>query len=37
MLSTGLRRGEVLGVRWEDVDLDMARVSVKQSVVVSKG
>ncbi len=37
MLSTGLRRGEVLGLRWEDVDLDAARLSVRQSVVVSKG
>jgi integrase len=32
-----LRRGEVLGLRWEDVDPGKARVSVRQSLVVSKG
>ena len=25
---TGMRRGEVLGLRWKDVDLDTARISV---------
>ena len=30
---TGMRRGEVLGVRWHDLDLDTARLSVRQSVV----
>jgi integrase len=28
ILVLGLRRGEVLGLRWEDVDLDAAEVSV---------
>jgi integrase len=30
--STGMRRGEVLGLRWRDVDLDAARLSVRQQV-----
>jgi integrase len=29
---TGMRRGEVLGLRWRDVDLDAARLSVRQQV-----
>jgi integrase len=29
---TGMRRGEVLGLRWCDVDLDWARVSVRQAL-----
>lgn len=28
-----MRRGEVLGVRWRDIDLDAARVSVRQALV----
>jgi integrase len=31
--STGMRRGEVLGLRWEDVDLDGGRLSVRQQLV----
>lgn len=30
---TGMRRGEVLGLRWSDVDLDAARLSIRQTVV----
>jgi integrase len=30
---TGMRRGEVLGLRWTDVDLDAARLSVRHAVV----
>lgn len=30
---TGMRRGEILGLRWQDVDLDTARVSVRQALV----
>ena len=30
---TGMRRGEVLGLRWKDVDLDNARLHVRQAVV----
>lgn len=31
--NTGMRRGEVLGVQWRDVDLDAARLSVHRSVL----
>lgn len=30
---TGMRRGEVLGVRWRDIDLDEGRVAVRQALV----
>lgn len=30
---TGMRRGEVLGLRWKDVDLDASRLAVRQAVV----
>jgi integrase len=30
---TGMRRGEILGVRWRDLDLDAARLSVRNAVV----
>lgn len=30
---TGMRRGEVLGLRWRDVDLDKGRLQVRQTVV----
>jgi integrase len=30
--STGLRRGELLGLRWQDVDLDAGLVSVRQTL-----
>lgn len=30
---TGMRRGEVLGLRWADVDLDKARLSVRQAII----
>lgn len=29
--TTGMRRGELLGVRWTDVDLDAARLDVRQA------
>lgn len=31
--STGMRRGEVLGLRWVDVDLDASRLSVRQTLI----
>lgn len=30
---TGMRRGEVLGLRWRDLDLDAGRLSVRQALV----
>jgi integrase len=35
-LTTGMRRGEVLGVRWSDVDLDGATLRVEQAVEQTK-
>lgn len=32
LATTGMRRGEALGLRWGDVDLDTAKVSVRQTV-----
>lgn len=31
--TTGMRRGEVLGLRWRDLDLDKGRLSVTQTLV----
>ena len=33
LATTGLRRGEALGLRWSDLDLDSARLSVRQSLL----
>ena len=30
---TGMRRGEILGLRWKDVDIETARISVRQALV----
>lgn len=32
-LTTGMRRGEVVGLRWKDVDLEAGRLSVKSALV----
>lgn len=34
---TGMRRGEVLGLRWQDADLENGRVSVRQQLVKANG
>lgn len=34
-ITTGLRQGELLGLRWEDVDLDRAILQVRQTLVSS--
>jgi integrase len=34
VLNTGLRRGEVLGLRWKDIDLVEKRLKVVQQVVI---
>lgn len=36
-LSVGLRQGEVLGLRWEDVDLEKGTVSVRRQLQVIDG
>ncbi len=33
MAYTGMRRGEVLGLRWEDLDLDAETIHVQRNVV----
>ena len=33
LASTGARRGEALGLRWSDLDLDAARVRIVQTVI----
>jgi integrase len=37
LLQTGLRRGEALGLRWEDLDLDGGRLRVRQCVEARRG
>jgi integrase len=32
-LHTGLRRGELFGLRWQDIDIENRRLSVRQSIV----
>lgn len=34
LAATGLRRGEALGLRWRDVDLDAGSATVQQTVIV---
>ena len=36
-LGTGLRQGELLGLRWEDVDLDAGRLRVRHTLANVKG
>ena len=31
-LSTGMRRGELLAIRWQDVDLEVGQVRVERSL-----
>jgi integrase len=35
--TTGMRRGELLGLRWEDVDLTAGVATVRQTVVLIRG
>ena len=36
-VSTGLRRNELLGLRWRDIDLDLLSISVSQTLFKAKG
>lgn len=36
-LSTGMRRGEILGLPWEDVNFEKGQVSINQSVIRKDG
>lgn len=36
-LSTGMRRGELLGLRWQDIDWDNQRLAISQTLVVVNG
>lgn len=37
LLGTGLRRGELLGLRWEDVDLERGVLQVRRSITEVRG
>lgn len=37
LATTGMRRGEALGLRWSDVDLDAATISVTQTIGLIAG
>ena len=36
-LSTGMRRGELLGLRWEDIDLDKKLLNIKRNLTTVSG
>ncbi|MCL4425507.1 MAG: site-specific integrase, partial [Firmicutes bacterium] len=36
-ITTGLRRGELLGLRWQDVDLEAGAVVVRQTLICLRG
>jgi integrase len=36
-ISTGLRQGELLGLRWDDIDLDTGTLSVKRTLSLGQG
>ena len=37
LVGTGLRRGEAFGLRWSDIDLDRARLTVRRSIEIVGG
>lgn len=37
LATTGMRRGEALGLRWQDVDLDAGHTAITQTLVVVDG
>ena len=36
LATTGMRRGEALGIRWSDVDLDAGRLRVVQTITQTR-
>jgi integrase len=36
-ITTGLRQGELFGLRWQDVDMGTGRLSVRQTLTTPKG
>ena len=36
LATTGMRRGEAIGIRWKDVDLDKGRLSVVQTITQTR-
>lgn len=36
-VTTGMRQGELLGLRWQDIDLEKAVVHVRQALYISRG
>ena len=36
-LMTGMRRGELLGLKWQDIDLDKGTLSVRRTLSRGKG
>ncbi len=36
-VTTGMRRGELLGLRWEDMDMSVGTVRVERSLVLIRG
>lgn len=35
LASTGMRRGEALGLRWSDIDLDAGRVDIRRTLITT--
>ena len=36
-VTTGLRQGELLGLKWDDVDLDTGTLRVRRTLTTAKG
>ena len=36
LFATGARRGEALGLKWEDVDFDRGRIVIRRAYVVGQ-
>lgn len=36
-ITTGMRQGELLGIRWQDVDFESRRISINQAVATIQG